>query len=118
MLGRSTSFRPRPIDINQKLAVYLGGDAQSLGNSPSLEAPATPELGGGTPKRRPRNAKPILEPEDIEAAIEECNANEDAAPIKPQEVGMPSLYFNYRLYPSYQSYYPHNPRGFALSIFP
>lgn len=56
-----------------------------------MEAPSTPELGGGTPKRRPRNAKPILEPEDIEAAIEECNANDDAAPIKPQEVATPSF---------------------------
>jgi hypothetical protein len=89
MLGRSTSFRPRPIDINQKLAVYLGGDAQNIGNSPSLEAPSTPELGGGgTPRRRPRNVKPSLEPGDIEAAIEECNANDAAVPIKPQEVGI------------------------------
>jgi hypothetical protein len=95
----------------------LGGDAQSLGNSPSLEAPATPELGvGGTPKRRPRNAKPILEPEDIEAAIEECNANDDAAPIKPQEVGIP-LYTLIIAFIPHINLITHNPRGFALSIF-
>lgn len=79
MLGRTTIFRPRPIDINQKLPVYVG-DAVI---SPSLDTPpSTPELGGG---RRRRSGKPAVDALDIEAVMEECAANE-VAPIKPQEV--------------------------------